>query len=50
MPKKQKGLKKAKKIKVKKAFGKPVDVTGVAGGMPSACACSGMTQDPASVR
>jgi hypothetical protein len=45
MAKKTKELKKATKVthKGKKTFGKPVDVTGVAGG---ACGCGGMPQDP----
>ena len=48
MAKKTKELKKAKKVTdKKKAFGKPVDVTGVAGG---ACGCGGMSQDPVSLR
>jgi hypothetical protein len=52
MAKKTKELKKAKKgtDKGKKTFGKPVDVTGVAGGMKArgaGCGCMGMSQDPA---
>jgi len=45
MAKKTKELKKAKKVtdKGKKTFGKPVDVTGVAGG---GCWCSSMGSDP----
>ena len=45
MAKKTKELKKAKKVtdKGKKTFGKPVDVTGVAGG---ACGCMGMAYSP----
>jgi hypothetical protein len=54
MAKKTKELKKAKKVtnKGKKTFGKPVDVTGVAGGRMSVtgCGCMGMPQDPASFR
>jgi hypothetical protein len=49
MPKKQKGPKKAKKTK--RTFGKPVDVTGVAGGVRAAgCGCTGMPQDPVGER
>jgi len=49
MAKKTKELKKAKKVtdKGKKTFGKPVDVTGVAGG---GCGCMGMAADPVGFR
>jgi len=53
MAKKTKELKKAKKItdRGKKTFGKPVDVTGLAGGrMGTGCGCMGMPQDPASFK
>jgi hypothetical protein len=48
MAKKTKQLTKAKKVteKRKKPFGKPADITGVAGG----CGCTGMAQDPVAER